>query len=234
MATKPDNNKFDEPSECNGNSKVPDVGTFQSGVTDTPSNANDKGVVNYTFPTNVTSNGNSKCGQLDTFPSSVTVFDEWDRLCAGYRYRSMRGTMIDATPVSCIHCREQFTSSRFRARYHVEKCEAMWLLNQVRIADNMDRKKHFGYRNYCVVRCARCSIDVYSDRKCTYRVCFKCRHKNQLEAVQRCQARYKVKHEERACECCHEAYSPKRSTAKFCSDKCRVAAHRQQRVEGVA
>lgn len=145
------------------------------------------------------SNANSKGALKDTFQDSVT----WQE-------------------VSCVHCREQFSKRSFNAPFHIEACETMWTLKQQRIAKNMYRT----HRNYCTVRCVRCGIDVYSDRKCSYRVCFKCRHLNQLDAVRRCQARYKAKHEDRVCECCQKAYSPKRSTAKYCSDKCRVQSHR--------
>ena len=172
----------------------------------------------------IESNANEKCIPQCTFPTSVTWAEKWHEIHESYLSVSKRtGMVIDLTPVSCVHCKEQFSKGSFNAPFHIKKCEAMWILTQQRISKNMDRYTH---GNYCLVSCSRCGIDVYSDRNCSYRVCFKCRHRNQLEAVRRCQARYKVKHEDRVCGCCKKAYSPKRSTAKYCSDKCRVQAHR--------
>ena len=179
----------------------------------------------------IESNANSKGVLKFTFQDSVTWEQQWDAIHESNLSVSLRtGFVIDLTPVSCVHCREQFSKGSFYAPFHIEACEAMWNLKQQRIAKNMHRHTH---RNYCLVRCARCGIDVYSDRKCSYRVCFKCRHRNQLDAVRRCQARYKVERKDRICECCQKAYSPKRSTAKYCSDKCRVQSYRI-RLGGVA
>jgi predicted RNA-binding Zn-ribbon protein involved in translation (DUF1610 family) len=66
--------------------------------------------------------------------------------------------------------------------------------------------------------------EVFADRE----VCGYCHERRQTrERVRRYRDRHRQPKEPVACQHCGAAFTPARSTARFCSPKCRVAAHRQ-------
>jgi hypothetical protein len=78
-------------------------------------------------------------------------------------------------------------------------------------------------------KCHQCEgdaiIDPYDYRQPRI-LCAPCRIGNRIELNRKTVERRKVKHDPRECAHCKTAFQPKRSTATFCSTRCRVASHR--------
>ncbi len=76
------------------------------------------------------------------------------------------------------------------------------------------------------IKCAACDAEItdYTNRSGAIYCSDTCR--TQSRSLHR-QARYQaVTHDSIDCSHCSESFTPKRSDSRFCSTKCRVAAHR--------
>jgi hypothetical protein len=81
-----------------------------------------------------------------------------------------------------------------------------------------------------VSECHECGCDIVIDPTSNRHprlLCSKCRVECRQKTFQEFRDRNKVEHSERPCEHCGKNFSPIRSTAKFCSTKCRVYAARE-------
>ena len=88
----------------------------------------------------------------------------------------------------------------------------------------------FSYMN----RCAVCGVTFLTDNKRATCCTVRCRKHKDREY----QKYYRRNHYKKAeindviCQHCNELFKPKRKGAKFCSVKCRVAAHRERKLPG--
>ena len=86
-----------------------------------------------------------------------------------------------------------------------------------------------------VLPCSNCNQHSYFDSRAALdgrvsRRCHSCSQMSKKENARVSSAVYRAKHrvdkEPQPCAHCGELFTPKRSTAKFCSSSCRVAVHR--------
>jgi len=110
----------------------------------------------------------------------------------------------------------------FLCSSHLQDCRQCWEARQI-----LFRSIHGDWRSETKEVACKCGRSVFfrGDRK-THLLCFDC----DLARRQALQAAWRAanipKAAEVSCDYCGTTFQPKRSTAKFCSTRCRVAANR--------
>lgn len=85
------------------------------------------------------------------------------------------------------------------------------------------------FSDLLVTECHECGDHVAIDPSTSKQprvLCPTCRHECRQRTFQAARDKKRVEHQSKQCERCGEAFQPMRSTAKFCSTKCRVYASR--------
>ena len=159
-------------------------------------------------------NANAKCLQLQTQSPAERLAELESRITQRDPISNRRERPV------CEHCNRPESDSY----EHKMRCRGTWQAEQDRLRDLTP--DNWSYRDRIRRLCARCGKIVYARRTNTYRVCWDCFHANQRAAVKRCQQARRVTHDPIPCQQCGESFQPKRTTAKYCSAKCRAASHR--------
>ena len=106
-----------------------------------------------------------------------------------------------------------------------------WTRYGVALIGGPYERQHVAYKTSCW-KCGCDAANLFSGRGPIQSACVNCRRDHHramhnLAARRRRRASGEVTTPStKPCETCGESFSPKRSTARFCSTKCRVAAHR--------
>lgn len=84
-------------------------------------------------------------------------------------------------------------------------------------------------RNYPATICAECGkVEAMHTRSWLCEECREERHRRLSRERLQLIRGPKKPIRKRRCECCHDWFQPQRPTAKYCSTRCRVAAHRKR------
>lgn len=175
----------------------------------------------------MTCNANSKGAYVYNFHDSVTFWERWQEIYLSHILKGPFGAMNNQK-VCCVHCKQEHTLRRFNDYHHRSRCVGLWEhcqreLEQKYLYGDSWRRRHT-YRHSC----HRCNRTIYSERSSDFRTCVVCSIEMNRDAVKRWQAKAQAQRDlRRQCETCENWFQPKRSTAKFCSTKCRVANHRK-------
>jgi len=127
------------------------------------------------------------------------------------------------TKRTCLCCGERLYNP---AGHWLKKPACWWGLQE-----HMRAAVARGSRRYRLFRCPGCGREFLHWAFWRRSVkCIDCRKATGRAAVARCNAlRQPVRHEERPCRGCGAAFRPERTTARFCSPRCRVAWNRRKK-----